>query len=124
MVIKSKSSASEKSSQIIEDIEHFSKTLHERLIHKQKKILDSILVDELQTKIYKEIQSIRPGCQGDHPSQLKHACLFTIPNLWVDLYIENALDQLNMEKAKRLFFDLVTRLCQSVYLTDTILQWL
>lgn len=105
-------------------MEHFSKTLRERMIRKQKKILDGILVEELQTLIYKEMQSNCPGCQVDHPSQLKHACLFTTPNLWVELYIENALDQLNMEKVNRLFFDLITRQCQPVYLTDTNLQWL
>ena len=97
---------------------------NDEVVCQHKKILDGILVEELQRLIYNIMQRHCPGCQVDHPSQLKHPCLFTPPIEWVELYFEGALQELDMEKVNRLFFDVVTRTHQPIPLNTTNLQWL
>ena len=54
---------------------------------------------ELQHLIYKYVKEDCAGCRVDHPSQIKHTlCLYATEDDWVDLYMQQALKEIDFNK--------------------------
>ena len=64
-----------------------------------KSTLYQIITESLQTLIYDEVHRDCEGCQVDHPSQRRHQlCLFTSTDEWVDVYLDTALEKIDMDE--------------------------
>ena len=61
------------------------------------KYLHWYVIEELQTLIFLQVHSDCEGCKVNHPSQTRHQlCLFTPPDVWVDFYLDMALQKLDL----------------------------
>jgi hypothetical protein len=79
-----------------------SKSLHHRV------------VEELQTHIFDIVHKKCYGCTVDHPSQLQHPlCLFTTKDEWVDLFIYEAFEKLDMYKVMAEWYEELKQMAPS-----------
>ena len=62
-----------------------------------KKKLMNFIVEDIMFRLYQEVEKHCDGCKINHPSQLKHSCLMTTQEEWIELYFEDVIDRVNFE---------------------------